>query len=83
MSLGSSFWRDLLYTAAKLLRHGDSIYTGFYRGECLVNDMGNSPCHFMDILYDAFYVTACQHWYVAYQHGNVGGNCIMGKMAAM
>ena len=36
-----------------------------------------------DILYDAFYVTALQHWYVMHQHRSAGRNCITGKMAAV
>ena len=49
MSLGSSFQRDILYTAAKLLKKG----VGFLYWQ----DVGNSPHHLMDILYDTFYVT--------------------------
>ena len=83
MSLGLSFQRDVLYTAAKLLRCGDMIYRFLYWRECLVNDVGDSPCHFATpchILYDVFYITACQCQYVTYWCGNVGGNCITGKM---
>ena len=34
------------------------LHRFLYWRKCLVNDMGNGPCHLMDILYDVFYITA-------------------------
>ena len=77
MSLGLSFWRDLLYTAAKLLKKGLGVCLhGFlYWRECLVNDMCAMAC--VTLHCDAFYVTTLRHWYRTYQCGSMGGNCIM------
>ena len=60
MSLGSSFWRDLLYTAARLPKKawGYVLHGFLYQRKCPVNDMGNGLCHLTDILYDGFYITA-------------------------
>ena len=56
-SLGSSFWRDLLYMASEKKVLGYILHGFLYRRECTVSDMGNSPHHLTDICYDVFYVT--------------------------
>ena len=82
-SLGSSFWRDLLYTAARFPKKalGYILHGFLYERDCPVNDVGNGPHHLMDICY-AFYITTLQHQYGTYRHRGVGGNCIMGETMA-
>ena len=67
--------------AAKCMKKawGYILHRFLYWGKCLINDVGNGPHHLMVILYDAFYVTTCQHQYIMYWHGNVGRNSVTGK----
>ena len=82
MSLGLSFWSDLLYMAAWLLKKArDTCYTGFYTGRNPTDDVGDGLHHLLDIPYDVFCITAGQCQYATYWHGNMGGNCVTeGKM---
>ena len=59
MSLGSSFQRDLLHTAARLPKkvRGHRLHKFLYQEEHLTNDIGHDPCHLPDIPYDAFCIT--------------------------
>ena len=78
-SLGLSFQRDLLYTAAKLPKKvwGVHLHGFLYRRGCPVNDVGYSLCHLTDIHCDMFYITVLQCWYRMYRRGSTGRNHIM------
>ena len=84
MSLGSSFQRDLLCTAARLPKKalGYVLHWFLYWRDCAVNDMGNSPHHLTDIHYDVFSVTVLQHRYGMYCRRGTGGNCVNGETIA-
>ena len=65
MSLGSSFQRDLLYTAANSPKKawGYVLHGFLYWREYLVNDMGDGLCHLTDFCCDVPYITTLQHRY--------------------
>ena len=55
----------------------DILHRFLYQRECLVNDVGDCPCHLTDIHCDTFYITTPQCWYGLYQYGSTGRNCVM------